>query len=100
MTDPVYISESVQLLQKDFDLAVPQGELTRERLVELLTPIVGQLLNRDLERLLQICYRIDLGEERLKKLLHEANPETLAIELSEALVDRQLQKVQIRRKYQ
>ncbi|QDH79144.1 hypothetical protein FKX85_08900 [Echinicola soli] len=94
------ISESIALLQKDFDLTVPDEELSREQLIKLLVPIVGDLLNRDLERLLQICYRIDLGEERLKRLLHEANPETMATELSEALVDRQLQKVEIRRKYQ
>ncbi|GGF47583.1 hypothetical protein [Echinicola rosea] len=99
MNTSAYISESIALLQKDFDLSVPDGEVSREQLVRLLTPIVGNLLNRDLERLLQICYRIDLGEERLKRLLHEANPETMAEELSEALVDRQLQKIEIRRKY-
>lgn len=84
MNTSEHISESIELLQKDFELTVPDEPLNREQLIKLLTPIVGELLNRDLERLLQVCYRIDLGEARLKHLLHEANPETMASELSEA----------------
>ncbi|WP_200975785.1 hypothetical protein [Echinicola sp. 20G] len=96
----LYISESAQLLQKDFELSLPEEDLTREALIELLSPVVSNLLNRDFERLLHICYRIDLGEQKLKYILHQANPESLAKELSAALVDRQIQKVEIRRRYQ
>lgn len=95
-----YIIESAQLLQKDFELVAPSEGMSREDLIAALTPLVSQLLNREFERLLQICYRIDLGEHRLKKILHESNPETMAAELSEALVDRQILKVEIRQRYQ
>ena len=94
------ISESAKLLQKDFELSIPDEQLTKEQLIKSLEPVIKQLLDRDLEKLLQICYRIDLGEEKLKIILHESNPEEMAYELSAALVDRQVQKIEIRRKYQ
>ncbi|UCS95172.1 hypothetical protein KZP23_09250 [Echinicola marina] len=95
-----YILESVQLLQKDFDLPSPHESISREELIALLEPVVRQLLDRDFERLLQICYRVDLGEVRLKQILHESNPEQMSRELSEALVNRQIQKIEIRKRYQ
>ncbi|WP_215223353.1 hypothetical protein [Echinicola shivajiensis] len=95
-----YILESVKLLQKDFDLPSPQESISKEELIDLLEPVIRQLLNRDFERLLQICYRVDLGESRLKHILNEANPEQMSRELSEALVNRQIQKIEIRKKYQ
>lgn len=95
-----YILESVKLLQKDFDLPSPLESITKEELIDLLEPVIRQLLNRDFERLLQICYRVDLGEARLKHILNESNPEQMSRELSEALVNRQIQKIEIRKKYQ
>ncbi|WP_186757670.1 hypothetical protein [Echinicola salinicaeni] len=95
-----YILESVKLLQKDFDLPSPPEVISKEELIDLLEPVVQQLLNRDFERLLQICYRVDLGESRLKQILHESNPEQMCRDLSEALVNRQIQKIEIRKKYQ
>ncbi|GAB3648219.1 hypothetical protein GCM10028791_11580 [Echinicola sediminis] len=94
------ISESARLLQKDFELSIP-GELnSKEELIKLLEPIIKQLLDRDLEKLLHVCYRIDLGEHKLKNILHTSAPERMAYDLSAALVDRQIQKIEIRRKYQ
>ncbi len=57
------------------------------------------MLDREFERLLQICYRIDLGEEKLKKILHESEPDHVAPDLARALWNRQKQKVEIRKRY-
>jgi hypothetical protein len=73
--------------------------LSEEDLVSLLTPLIKTMLDRDFEKLLQICYRVDLGEEKLKTILHKSDPETLASDLARALVARQILKVDIRRKY-
>jgi hypothetical protein len=57
------------------------------------------MLNRDFERLLQICYRVDLGENKLKQILHESEPELMAFDLAKALVERQMLKIEIKRRY-
>ena len=56
-------------------------------------------MDRNLERLLQICYRVDLPENTLKRILHESEPEQVAVDLAKALWDRQKQKVEMRRRY-
>lgn len=91
--------EAAQYLQKDFALPVMSEVLSEEELVSLLTPLIKTMLDRDFERLLQICYRVDLGEEKLKTILHKSDPETLASDLARALVARQILKAEIRRKY-
>jgi len=97
--DPSLLQEAVKLLQKDFDLPEVQPELTEDQLVILLTPFLQHLLNRDFERLLQICYKIDLGENRFKQILHESEPNGMATDLSQAIINRHKLKIEIRRKY-
>lgn len=91
--------EAVQLLQKDFDLSALTETFSEADLVALLTPLIKGMLDRDFEKLLQICYRVDLREEKLKTILHTSEPETMAADLSRALVARQIQKIEIKRKY-
>ncbi|MCH7409951.1 hypothetical protein MM239_11150 [Belliella sp. DSM 111904] len=93
------ITDTSRLIEKDFDLALKEGVDTESDLLEWLKPHVQLLLNRDFERLLQICYRIDLGENLLKKILHESQPEQMVVDLSLAIIRRQKLKIEIRRKY-
>jgi hypothetical protein len=92
------LQQAVQLISKDFDLE--SGTLhDYNALSTALTKAINFLLNKDFEKLLQICYRVDLGEQELNRLLHETNPETMAEEIAEALIKRQLQKIALRKKY-
>ncbi|TVP49015.1 MAG: hypothetical protein EA341_10080 [Mongoliibacter sp.] len=91
--------EVLSILKKDFDLPVETKVADEDSLFRLLVPIVHRMLDREFERLLQICYRIDIGEEKLKKILHESPPENMAEELTRAMIDRQVQKIEIRKKY-
>lgn len=93
------VKEAAHSLQKDFALPSISEDFSEEDLVSLLTPPIKTMLDRDFEKLLQICYRVDLGEEKLKTILHTSNPETLASDLARALVARQILKAEIRRKY-
>ena len=74
------ITEAAHSLQKDFALPAIAEAFSEEDLVSLLTPLIKTMLDRDFEKLLQICYRVDLGEEKLKTILHKSDPETLALE--------------------
>lgn len=67
--------------------------------MEVLTKAISQLMDRNLEKLLQVCYRVDLSEMKLKQILHESEPDRVASDLARALWERQKQKVEIRRKY-
>lgn len=91
--------EIAKLLGKSFELESLANEFVLSDLVTAIIPQINLWLNRDLEKLLQVCYRIDLGEEKLKHLLRESNPETMAEDIAWALVKRHIQKIEIRDKY-
>ncbi len=93
------LTDTFYLLAKDFTLPEIKEGFDEELAIRFLSKAISQLLNRDFERLLQICYRIDLGENQLKKILHGAKPDQVATDLARALWERQKQKVEIRRRY-
>jgi hypothetical protein len=94
-----FVQDTMLLLKKDFEISKEKEATTKEELIDLLLPVIQQMLNRDFERLLQICYRVDLGENKLKSILHESDPEMMAFDLAKALVERQMLKIEIKRKY-
>jgi hypothetical protein len=91
--------ETFSLITKDIQLPEIKEEFSEEKALAVLTKAISQLMDRNLERLLQVCYRIDLAENRLKQILHESEPDQVAADLANALWERQKQKVEIRRKY-
>jgi hypothetical protein len=91
--------ETFSLITKDFQLPEIKEDFSEEKAVAVLTKAISQLMDRNLERLLQVCYRIDLAENKLKQILHESEPDSVAADLAKALWERQMQKVEIRRRY-
>ncbi len=91
--------ETFILLRKDFDFPENVVAFDEEKAIAALSKVISYMLDREFERLLQICYRIDLGEEKLKKILHESEPDQVAPDLATALWNRQKQKVEIRKRY-
>jgi hypothetical protein len=87
------------LLRKDFELPEVNPEFDEEKAIGTLSKVISYMLDREFERLLQICYRIDLGEDKLKKILHESEPDQVAPDLALALWNRQKQKIEIRKRY-
>ncbi len=98
MSKPI-AEDTFLFLKKDFELPELAEKLDEKQAILLLSKAISQLLDRDFERLLQICYRIDLGEEKLKKILHESAPDQVSLDLATALWERQKLKVEIRRRY-
>lgn len=78
---------------------LPEGKHTREELILLFMPDIEAFLNKDFEKFLLFCYRIDLAEEKLKGILHTSAPESMIRDLTAAIVDRQLLKAEIKKKY-
>lgn len=95
-----------QIIQKGAEdleslLQVPQKlpSLDKYELARSIAPYIEGLLNRNFEQFLQFCYKIDLGEEKLKSILHEVDADKMIDQLALAIVERQLLKVLLKRKY-
>jgi len=94
---------SLTLIRKDFNLdegefSINETELTTESLLQRLTKLVSYLLEKDFSKLLHVLYRIDISEERLKAAL-ASNEGGLAIIIARMILEREMQKVETRKKY-
>ena len=102
MDEKAEIDRSVGLIVNHFSLLPTDLELQQQTFGELeakLTSIVSYLLDKDMERLLQSLYRIDVDETLFKKILIEAAPEEIANKIAQEVIRRELQKVRLRAKY-
>jgi hypothetical protein len=71
------------------ELSFKKDEGLRERIQK----IVNDLITTDFDQLVQLLYRVDVNENKLKKLLHD-NPQTdAAVLITDLLIERQLEKI-------
>ncbi|MEQ6120051.1 hypothetical protein [Reichenbachiella sp. MALMAid0571] len=102
MTEQQEVSQSIQLISNHFSIADQEltlEENTFDSLEKKLTSIVSYLLDKDMNRLLNSLYRIDLDESVFKKILTEEPPENLSRRIAGEIIKRELQKVKTREKY-
>lgn len=103
MNDQAIVTETFALakwdlgLEEEFDAFGVEDAY--ERLFALLQKRIDELLDRDMERLMNALYRIDVPEKQVKEILHWAKPEEISAALTKAILDREKQKVITRRQY-
>lgn len=78
---------------------IPSEHNSIDDLVKAITPAVANLLDRDMQGLLNALYRIDVDEDKFKKILSTEVPEKIAYSLSKLIIERELQKIITRKKY-
>lgn len=85
-----------QQIEKDFGLLVePNFDALKQKLTEHLV----YLLVNDLEKLWGILYRIDVNEQKVKSLFSLNNPKEIAPQIADMIIERQMQKIESRKKY-
>lgn len=72
---------------------------SRETLQQRLTELVVHLLLHEMERLLQLLYRVDVNEKEVKAAFGQHDPERIAPRLAELIIDRELKKAETRIRY-
>lgn len=96
--DPTLLPETLAALSHTFALSVPpSADLDAVR--RFLVARVAELLDRNPAMLMSILYRVDVAERDVKRVLAEGSPEAIPGELADLLIERQLQKLYLRRKY-
>jgi hypothetical protein len=70
-----------------------------EALEALLADKVSILIQENFDHLLQLLYRIDINEQRLRRLLVENEGEDAGKIIARLIVQRQWEKIESRRKY-
>jgi hypothetical protein len=83
--------------QVGFNLPVTESfEVLRETLAQWINGLISQRFGE----LVQLLYRIDVNEKKLKFLLEEKVGEDAAYIIADLIIERQLQKAAARKQYQ
>jgi len=103
MGNNVLFTTVLNTIQKDIQL--PEAAINKVENVDLdtlrtyLTEIIRELLDRDFNRLMQAMYRIDIPEENFINALNAKNPNEIPAEIANLVINREMQKVESRKKY-
>lgn len=82
----------ISLLSEEKNISLLQDKNTRSRLVEY----INNLIIDDFEGLINILYRIDINEEKLKDMLRQSPDTETANIIADLIINRQIQKLRAR----
>ncbi|RYG15154.1 MAG: hypothetical protein EOO07_16050 [Chitinophagaceae bacterium] len=85
-----------KIISKDFD--IPE-EINETQLREVLIKTFEYLVEDDFQKLLQILYKADVDQYRLKALLENTEGKSSAEIIADAYIERQKAKVETWNKY-
>ena len=98
------IKDAAGLIEKNFYFDSLKDELplsaseAYEALRKFLAERIAYMLNEDFETLMQVFYRIDLKETKVRDILFGGDPSP-AFTLADLVIERQLEKARSRAKY-
>ena len=95
MNENEAVNWSLQLF--DSTVALDANESTKQR--AQLVSVINDLLHNDFSKLLQILYRIDVDENKLKRALFESTLPA-AETIVDLIIERMLLKIHFRKMYQ
>ena len=98
------IQSSLSLIEKDFKLDESYFSLSTKESISydeaflMIMRVVEDLLTNDFNGLLNALYRIDVSEQKLKEALAEGTDNPASI-ITQMIIERELQKVETRKRY-
>lgn len=72
------------------------GGATMQQLLEAVKEKIQVLIDTDFQQLINVLYRIDVSEHKLKRLLKENHGQDTALIISNLVIERQIQKAKSR----
>jgi len=90
--------ELIVLINKELAIELPE-EIPMEELQEKLSAHINRLIQNNFEQLINLLYRIDVSETKIKSLL-QIQPGTDAGDIiADLIIERQLQKIKSRQQF-
>jgi hypothetical protein len=91
-------NDLIKELNSDLPVLIPV-ESSSAQIKEVLIASINELIAKDLNQLLNILYRLDVSESRLRQMLKEHEQEDAATIVAALIIERQLKKIKSRREY-
>ena len=99
------VEEISKFISKDFvisgaDSLIPVGNFQKiDEFKIYLVEKLRDLLDNNYDKLINVLYKIDVGEDKLSELFSGKNRESIPESLADLIIERSLQKVRFRKKY-
>lgn len=104
MSNSKDLISGLTLFEKDFQLEKSylnleeRKEIAYDQAFLLIMRVVEDLMTKDFKQLINVLYRIDVSEEKLKEALALSTDNPASV-ITKMILERQLQKVETRKKY-
>ncbi|WP_316829778.1 hypothetical protein [Pedobacter aquatilis] len=86
----------IKIISKDFDI---NENLSESQLHETLVNAFAYLIDNDFSKLIQILYKADVDQYKLKELLETAEGRSAAEVIADTYIARQMAKLETWKKY-
>lgn len=97
MNDELIVKSLLPILHKNFD--IEDEELLMSELRKKLSEKVKELMDTNWEKLLNILYRIDVSENKVKQVLAYVESKNIPKEIADLIIQRQIEKIKYRENY-
>ena len=94
MSDDIILQEIADSIP-EFQLKVFDTENSYEAFNNILVQKIRELINTNFAELVNILYRLDISEKKLKEQLQNDNPDSAGL-IADMIIERQTQKIETR----
>ena len=91
-------TDLINNINQSLDIELPVS-VSQQELREQLVAHINHLINHDFEKLVFYLYRIDVDETKMRRLLEEREGEGAAGLIADLIIERQLQKIESRKRF-
>ncbi len=90
--------EVFEIVSGNFDI-VPHNVLSMNQVRDLLASRVREMLDKNIEKLVSTLYRIDVSQRVTDEIFNLTSKDDIALLIADAVIERQLKKIETRKKY-
>jgi len=91
---------SKDFVKNDYSSLIPNNDFEKlEEFRKYLTEKIKDMLDNNYNLLINTLYRIDISENKLAELFSSKNKETIPEKLADLIIERQIEKINFRRRY-
>jgi hypothetical protein len=90
--------ELIQVINKQTGIEMP-ADISMQQLQEKLIIFINHLIQNDFQKLVSLLYKIDVDEDKLKRILRENAEKDTAEIIARLIIERELQKIATRKDF-
>ena len=88
----------IEIINNEMGIDLPPA-ISFEAMRLQLQALVNDMIKTDFQKLVNVLYRVDVNERKLKYLLQENVGEDAAVIIADLIIERQMEKIKARREF-